>query len=369
MEVAPPVAEPPAPALLPLPVAPALPPLESTPGVAGSLSLPHAAVQSDSVMAKSLSRGGRGSVMAASVCLEGRLRAVGIATIDCLKPPRIAENGAKLRSMRGVGLDELRQEPVGAYVSGRCFAHGCLHPALWALLIWGRPDEAIARALGRSLVVELAPPAAAHGSIIDTSRLEGGERGTFELLEAYLTHYSDELARWVQRVALVRPRGLSGAIVSGAFEVAPRPFPVRLFDERLAALEWLHGELAFEPGPPDALSAIDEMFAAADAPPIIRELRDLLAARLRGISIEDAAGAMALSPRTLQRRLSDAGTTFQDELADARVRAAQRMLAESDTPVTAIAFDVGFASPQHLSALFKKRTATTPSEWRRKRRG
>ncbi len=271
--------------------------------------------------------------------------------------------------MRAVVLDELSQDPVGAYVSGKCFAHGCLHPALWALLLWGRPDEGIARTLGRSLVVELAPPAETHGSLIDTSRLEGGERGTFELLEAYLTHYSDQLSRWVQRVALVRPRGLSGAIVSGAFEVAPRPFPVRLFDERLAALEWLHGELAFEPGPCQAHAAIDAMFAAADSPPIIHQLRDILTATLRRTSIEDAAGAMALSPRTLQRRLSDAGTTFQDELAEVRVRAAQRMLAESDTPVTAIAFEIGFASPQHLSALFKKRTGTTPSEWRRKRRG
>ncbi len=271
--------------------------------------------------------------------------------------------------MRGVSLDELRRDPVGGYVSGRCFAHGCVHPALWALVIWGRPDEEIALTLGRSLVVELAPPATPHSSIIDTSRLEGGESGAFRLLEAYLTHYADQLSRWVLRVALVRPRGLTGAIVSGAFEVAPRPFPVRLFDDPLVALRWLHDEMPFEPRPAEAAAVVAELFAAAaDTPPIVSELRVVLAGNLKSLSVDDAAQALGLAPRTLQRRLSDAGTTFQDQVADARVRAAQRALLESDAPVTAIAFAVGCASSQHLSALFKKRTGETPSQWRRTRR-
>ncbi|HMR07463.1 MAG TPA: helix-turn-helix transcriptional regulator [Polyangiaceae bacterium] len=270
--------------------------------------------------------------------------------------------------MRGVRLTELQQAPVGSYVSGPCFAHGCLHPALWVLCIWGRPNADIARSLGRSLVFELAPPAVPHASFIDTSGLESGGDGAFEMLEAYLTHHADALAHWVQRVALVRPKGLSGALVSGIFQVAPRPFDVRLFDDPAAALSWLHQALAFEPAPSAALQEISAMRAAADVPEVVRRLRRVLSENLRGVSIEDAARALALSPRTLQRRLSDARTTFQDQMADARVAAAQRLLLDGSSPITRIAFDVGCASPQHLSALFKKRTGVSPSEWRRRRR-
>jgi transcriptional regulator GlxA family with amidase domain len=45
---------------------------------------------------------------------------------------------------------------------------------------------------------------------------------------------------------------------------------------------------------------------------------------------------------------------YQDEVADARLRAAKQLLATTDTPITNIALTVGFASLQHFSALFHK---------------
>jgi AraC-like DNA-binding protein len=44
------------------------------------------------------------------------------------------------------------------------------------------------------------------------------------------------------------------------------------------------------------------------------------------------------------------------------------MLVESDTPVTNIALDVGFASLQHFSAAFRKREQVSPSDYRKKLR-
>jgi AraC-like DNA-binding protein len=51
-----------------------------------------------------------------------------------------------------------------------------------------------------------------------------------------------------------------------------------------------------------------------------------------------------MSARTLQRRLQDEGTTLQRAITAQRVQLAQRHLVESDSAVTVIALDLGFAT-------------------------
>jgi len=186
----------------------------------------------------------------------------------------------------------------------------------------------------------------------------------FRALEGYVTRHADLLRQQVQRLALIRPGGLGGAIVAGAYEVLPRVYPVSVFDDARAALEWL------DVRPSDAMAAVlaDLYTAASKTPPYVRALRVLLDRHLGGMAVSDAASALGMSERTLQRKLGDAGTTFQDEMADARVRAAQRMLLDGDAPLTTIALEVGCASLQHFSALFRKRTGESPSVWRQRHR-
>ena len=52
----------------------------------------------------------------------------------------------------------------------------------------------------------------------------------------------------------------------------------------------------------------------------------------------------------------------------ARVRAAQALLADTDTKITSIAFEVGCGSLQHFSTIFRKATGVAPSAWRESRR-
>ena len=75
-----------------------------------------------------------------------------------------------------------------------------------------------------------------------------------------------------------------------------------------------------------------------------------------------------MSERTLQRRLRDADTSYQDQLNQARIRAAQKLLLDTDTPITTIALEVGCSSPQHFSALFRRLVGETPSDYRLSRR-
>jgi AraC-like DNA-binding protein len=173
----------------------------------------------------------------------------------------------------------------------------------------------------------------------------------------------------VRRLALVRPSGLGGAIVAGAYEVLPRPYPVAVFGDARAALEWLEPDALGAGAPADLAADLAGLYeSASGTPQYLRALRVLLDRNLGGIAVGDAATELGMSERTLQRKLGEAGTTFQDEMAAARVRTAERMLLETDTPLTAIALDVGCASLQHFSALFRKRTGQSPSAWRRQMR-
>jgi AraC-like DNA-binding protein len=265
------------------------------------------------------------------------------------------------RSTRG----ELGRDPVGRYCAGETFAHFCARPGLWGVVLWGRPDETHARELGLSLVLELAPPAEKHASIVDASRLESGSEGAFGALERYVTRYGALLSEWVTKLAIVRSKGLGGAIVAGAHEVLPLPYPVAVFHDARAACAWLG-----EPAPDEIAELLSRVYEeASGTPPFLGALRSLLDAHLRDdVSIASAAKSLALSERTLQRKLGEAGTTFQHEVIDARVRAARRMLLDVDTPLTTIALECGCASLQHFNTLFRKRTGELPSAWRSRQR-
>ena len=85
-------------------------------------------------------------------------------------------------------------------------------------------------------------------------------------------------------------------------------------------------------------------------------------------SLSEAARELGLSVRTLQRRLADQRTSFEAQLQDVRLSLAERLLTESDTPVTTLALELGFGTSQHFSTLFRTRTGETPSSFRGRRR-
>ena len=267
--------------------------------------------------------------------------------------------------MQVATLDEFARDPIGRYVAGETFAHFCAGKGLWGVLLWGRPDADQAVQLGRSLVLELAPPAEPHASLVDARSLRGGDVGAFAALGRYLTKHRTALARQVTHLALVRPPGLEGAIVAGAYEVLPRPYPVKIFDDVEPALKWL--------APKSDAALVAKKLAAVHAsasktPPLLGALRSWLDSHLADPEIDALASAIGMSERTLQRKLGDLGTSFRDEVAAARVRVAQKLLVDGDAPLTTIALEVGCGSLQHFSALFRRIAGETPSAWRARHR-
>jgi AraC-like DNA-binding protein len=265
-----------------------------------------------------------------------------------------------VEGMQRVALDELTRDPVGRFVAGETFAHFCAAPGLWGVVLWGRPTKTHAIELGRSLVLELGPAAVPHASIIDASRLDGGDPSAFRAAERYLTQHHAALQARIGHVALIRPVGMHGAMVSGAFDVLPRPYPVQVFDDATAAFAWL-GAPAVD---------LDAIFAEATGTSgFVARLRGYLDAHLVDVTLAAAAKTLAVSERSLQRFLGDASTTFTDEVTDARVRAARRLLADEDAPISSVAMTIGCASVQHFSTMFRKRTGESPSEYRARMRG
>jgi len=81
-------------------------------------------------------------------------------------------------------------------------------------------------------------------------------------------------------------------------------------------------------------------------------------------SIESIAQRLETSPRTLQRRLGEARTRFQDQVDDVRRVAARRLLAHTELPPIDIAFLLGFAEPNSFARAFRTWERTTPLRWR-----
>jgi AraC-like DNA-binding protein len=106
---------------------------------------------------------------------------------------------------------------------------------------------------------------------------------------------------------------------------------------------------------------------ARAVPPVLRQLASFLLHHPRATPAE-AARALALSTRSLQRRLAEQKTTFRRELDAARLTLAKRLLLDSEAPVTQIALEVGLTSPQHLSTLFHRLGHESPREWRARAR-
>jgi AraC-like DNA-binding protein len=82
-------------------------------------------------------------------------------------------------------------------------------------------------------------------------------------------------------------------------------------------------------------------------------------------SIGAVAAAARTSPRTLQRRLSEAGVTYKGLVAAGRLRLAKEWLAESDRPIAEIACELGYIEPSNFTRAFRRETGVTPAAYRR----
>jgi AraC-like DNA-binding protein len=97
------------------------------------------------------------------------------------------------------------------------------------------------------------------------------------------------------------------------------------------------------------------------------EVRRLLAVPASGASMSIGAVArrLAMSPRTLQRRLSVEGTSFDTLREETRKQTAETFLADRKLSVGEVAFLLGFSEPGAFHRAFKRWHNTTPDAFRK----
>ncbi|MBK1706086.1 AraC family transcriptional regulator [Halochromatium glycolicum] len=81
-------------------------------------------------------------------------------------------------------------------------------------------------------------------------------------------------------------------------------------------------------------------------------------------TVSSVASELAMSARTLQRRLSEQGHSFQTLVDRARMDLAQRLLAETDYSLAEVAFLTGFADQSGFTRAFKRWAGQTPRSYR-----
>jgi AraC-like DNA-binding protein len=84
----------------------------------------------------------------------------------------------------------------------------------------------------------------------------------------------------------------------------------------------------------------------------------------RRFTVDGCARELAVSKRTLQRRLADAGASFSDVVALVRLETASRALVEGETPLAAVGFLAGYSDQAHFSREFRKGIGMPPSTFR-----
>lgn len=83
------------------------------------------------------------------------------------------------------------------------------------------------------------------------------------------------------------------------------------------------------------------------------------------ISLEDVADSVFLSPSYFSVVFKqEAGVTFGDYLAEVRIKAAKRYLAETNHTVVEVSRMVGYTDPKYFSRIFKKAVGLKPKEYR-----
>jgi AraC-like DNA-binding protein len=82
------------------------------------------------------------------------------------------------------------------------------------------------------------------------------------------------------------------------------------------------------------------------------------------LELAQAATRLGTTPRTLQRRLADEGTSFALVRDRARHAAALRLLAQPDVSLGEVSFLLGFSQPSAFNRAFRRWQGTTPLRFR-----
>ena len=113
-------------------------------------------------------------------------------------------------------------------------------------------------------------------------------------------------------------------------------------------------------GPEEILTRLEKQDLVAQVNRLIGELLESGHANL-----EEVAERLGIKARQLRTRLADAGTNFNQLVADYRCRLAKRLLAGTEESIDEIVYLTGFSEPSTFYRAFKRWVGMTPIEYRK----
>lgn len=269
---------------------------------------------------------------------------------------------------RAVSAAAFAADPIGHYWLGNTVIVWCRDATTCGTCGWGQTTDAGALELTEALELAFHPALAAGFDVfMDNTAVAHVDWNAYARVFAYMKEKLPDWRSLIRKQAVVMPNNPAGAALSGIGPMLGITYPLHFAPTVDAALAWL----GWGPGSVGA-AAVAEIAAVADqaraVPATVRRMRTWLEGALDGATIDAAAEALATAPRSLQRELAEAGTSFSDELVAARVRMAAQLLLSTDDKVEAIARAVGYATASRLAEAFRKVHGETPAEYRAKRR-
>jgi transcriptional regulator GlxA family with amidase domain len=96
------------------------------------------------------------------------------------------------------------------------------------------------------------------------------------------------------------------------------------------------------------------------------KVREVLLRNLaQPMGFEEIARRLAMTPRTLRRRLQEENTSFRSVVDELRMRVAIKYLRDTELPIEHIAASLGFSETANFRHAFRRWTENAPSEFRR----
>lgn len=135
----------------------------------------------------------------------------------------------------------------------------------------------------------------------------------------------------------------------------------------------LNSELLQEtlPGFDQVLATVHEQMADNQLqrliePDIVAKVQECLISSEEGISRDEIAAQLAMSGRSLQRKLQQQGSSFQKLHDEYRHKQSLRLLANRDLSLLDISLQLGFAESSTFYRAFKRWQSVTPGEYRQR---
>lgn len=229
-------------------------------------------------------------------------------------------------------------------------------------VVWGRPAEQDVLDIERAWAFRNPLPGPLD-LVTDLSRVEALDRLPFLRVLHYAARRQNDLQKRVRRHVLVRPGGFEGTIVAGFSHVQSVKHDWRVVHTSQDAF------MALPEAAPQIGDYVESLTLTAMAHAVsIHQVRSLLQ-RDPGLSVEGVADELAVSVRSLQRRLLAANSSFRELIGEVRLDLAQQLLEGTDDKLATIAKRVGLGSDAQLIRLFQERLGESPGSYRRRVRG